>query len=362
MEGGTKMGVVKKDIFYILQQNINMTLTLKTLSEEIGKIRKIPQLVYKSAIDPFGMVRLRHEIRKYTNKKYPNNEVDFIIHSPGGSPDDAYRMIRALRTNFEIVNVIVPFWAKSAATLLSLGATKIIMDEYGEFGPLDMQLGKTKDDGTGVEMESALNDELSIERIEERFKDMYESMYLRIYNNPGISINKNDVSQQVIDSLTKLYSSILGQINPYLLGDKKRKLDIATHYAKRILVQFNKDNVTQSESAELVEFLVNGCPDHGYILDYTLMQQLLPKIVFKTSDISLEYKKAIGELSMFLMLDQKPSERSISFLYNPHEQVVDKEIVKKIVKEQKITNLAPQKTPQNGKKPNQKAKPVSRSN
>ena len=109
---------------------------------ELKSIRRIPQLLFISSVVPEATGLVRDVILDFKKLNPDIKEIDFIIQSSGGSPDDAYRIIRNLRKNFENVNIIVPFWAKSAATLLSLGGSNIIMDEFGEFGPLDMQLEK----------------------------------------------------------------------------------------------------------------------------------------------------------------------------------------------------------------------------
>ena len=55
------------------------------------------------------------------------------------------------------------------------------MDEFGEFGPLDAQLGKPRDDSPEYERESALNDEYAVNIIETHYRSMYESMFLQVY-------------------------------------------------------------------------------------------------------------------------------------------------------------------------------------
>ena len=150
---------------------------IKPIIQELGKIRVgIPQYFFCNEIDGNGYVKVRKDTLEYKLKNPSSTEIDFILNSPGGSPDHAYRIIRTLRHHFETVNVIVPFWAKSAATLLSLGASKIICDEAADFGPIDMQIGKERDDSPEFDSESALNDEHSVKRIETRFKEMYESL------------------------------------------------------------------------------------------------------------------------------------------------------------------------------------------
>lgn len=112
---------------------------------ELKRIRNnTPQLLFIESIQPKSAIELRQAIITFKSDNPNVEEIDFIINSPGGLADDAYRIIRTLRMNFKTVNIIIPFWAKSAATLLSLGGSNIIMDEFGEFGPLDAQLGKPR--------------------------------------------------------------------------------------------------------------------------------------------------------------------------------------------------------------------------
>ena len=206
------------------------------LVRELKKLRSnVPQFVFNAGVHPYSMMAVREKVLAYKTAGNDCKEIDFIIQSPGGLADDAYRIIRTLRKNFTTVNIIIPFWAKSAATLLSLGGTKIIMDEAAEFGPLDAQLGKARDDSPEFDSESALNDESSLSIIETRFKEMYESIYIRIYEHKKINIPKVELSKQLFENLSKFYDPLLKQIDPYKLGEKRRKLDIGAQYAKRIL-------------------------------------------------------------------------------------------------------------------------------
>ena len=95
--------------------------------EELGEIRKIPQFLYcNDTIFPCW-VQLKDQIVLFKSSSPDIKEIDFILNSSGGTADDAYRIIRTLKQNFETVNIVIPFWAKSAATLLSLGG---LYDNY----------------------------------------------------------------------------------------------------------------------------------------------------------------------------------------------------------------------------------------
>ncbi len=65
-----------------------------------------------------------------------------LIDSPGGDPLAAERVIKVCREhsagNFA---VLVPGQAKSAATLIALGAKEIYLAETSELGPIDVQVG-----------------------------------------------------------------------------------------------------------------------------------------------------------------------------------------------------------------------------
>lgn len=283
------------------------------LIKELGAIRNVPQFLFSESIWFQTSVAVRKAIIEHKKKSPTDTEVDFILQSAGGNPGDGYRIIRALRTNFKTVNVIVPFWAKSAATLMSLGASKLIVNEWADFGPIDIQIPKPKEDSPEFDYESALNDESSLELIEGRAQELYKKMFIDLHRSKHIPISRNDLSRHLIEYLPKFYEPLLSQLSPYKLGEKKRQLEISTKYANRILVQYNSLNDAQRLS--LIDYLVHDCPEHGYIIDYPLLSLFLPNITLATK-IGAEYASKLDDLSMFLM-EAKVDERYIGFVYGP---------------------------------------------
>ena len=67
--------------------------------------------------------------------------LDLFIYSRGGSIDVPWRIATALRATSDEWNMLVPFRANSAATLLGLGADKIVLGRQGELGPIDPIMG-----------------------------------------------------------------------------------------------------------------------------------------------------------------------------------------------------------------------------
>lgn len=307
---------------------------LNKLVESLGELRGLPQFVYFSPIFPECWEKLRKEVSEYKKENSQVKEIDFILHSPGGVPEDAYRIIRTLRNNFEKVNIIVPFWAKSAATLLSLGASEIIMDDSAEFGPLDVQLPKQKEDSPKYERESALTDEASLKLLEDKSRSLFKTMFKELYEDDDIPIQKKDLSEQLLNYASKLYEPLLEQINPYKLGEKKRKLDVSTKYAHRILLQYNGNVVTKEMRYHVVDFLVNSCPEHGYVVDYDIISMFLP-IVKKSDQFGSDYQTRLSELTSFCMKDMGKTE-FIGFMYEADEKGKEskqvKDDAKKVIK------------------------------
>src|SRR5579863_6404227 len=63
--------------------------------------------------------------------------VDLFIHSNGGSGTAPWRIVSLIRQYTDNVTVLVPHHAFSAATLIALGANKIVMHKMGCLGPID---------------------------------------------------------------------------------------------------------------------------------------------------------------------------------------------------------------------------------
>jgi len=67
--------------------------------------------------------------------------IDIILHTPGGLVLAATQIANAIKKHPAEVRVLIPHYAMSGGTLISLAADRIIMDENAVLGPVDPQLG-----------------------------------------------------------------------------------------------------------------------------------------------------------------------------------------------------------------------------
>ena len=72
----------------------------------------------------------------------PDTPIDLIIHTPGGLVLAAGQIAQALRRHRAKVTVLVPHYAMSGGTLISLAANEIVMDPNAVLGPVDPQVGE----------------------------------------------------------------------------------------------------------------------------------------------------------------------------------------------------------------------------
>src|ERR1044071_8302428 len=63
-----------------------------------------------------------------------------LLHTPGGITNAAETVVDYLRKKFAAIEVIVPTYAMSAGTMISLAADRIVMGKQSQLGPIDPQM------------------------------------------------------------------------------------------------------------------------------------------------------------------------------------------------------------------------------
>jgi len=70
------------------------------------------------------------------------DDIDVVLHSPGGSPEATESIVQILRSRFKNIRFIIPSVAKSAATMLAMSGNEIILGKDAEMGPTDPQMNR----------------------------------------------------------------------------------------------------------------------------------------------------------------------------------------------------------------------------
>jgi hypothetical protein len=186
-----------------------------------------------------------------------------ILYSRGGSAASAY-LIGKLCLEYcnQHFTVVVPRFAKSAATLLCCAANEIHMGSLSELGPIDPQI-----DGL-----PALGLKHAIEHLAELVKSSPESA----------------------EMLAKYMHLSIPPIN---LGYYERVVSSAAQYAENLLVTHS--NELSKGPKEIAHTLVYKYKDHGFVIDKAEAMKIFGSKVIKTNTDVYELGNAVYEaLSM----------------------------------------------------------------
>ena len=69
----------------------------------------------------------------------PSQDLHILLATPGGDGETAIRLVRQAQSRCKELTVVVPDQAKSAGTLLAVGAHHILMGPTSDLGPVDPQ-------------------------------------------------------------------------------------------------------------------------------------------------------------------------------------------------------------------------------
>ena len=111
------------------------------------------------------------------------NTLDLFVYSGGGATEVPWRIASALRAYADSWNILVPFRANSAATLLALGADKIILGRHGELGPIDPTINIQGNPGG-----TPTHDSISVEDVMAYFRFVKEEVGLTDQSNLADSL------------------------------------------------------------------------------------------------------------------------------------------------------------------------------
>lgn len=274
----TNWGVI---MAWIKEGSPEIMSILCTVKEKLLEGQDDAEVVFWCDDLDVDLVRLFYHMRRSIVGNTKKKKIILVINSPGGSVDAAYSLIEILRNSCECIEVVVPVWAKSAATLVSLSANKIYMSEIAELGPLDPQVREPGE----VRYKSVLDEYQAMSQIRrEAFENFDYAVALIMNKSGGMSIPEvlSPASKFVATLIRPLYE----QTDPKLLGKRVRQLKISEEYAIRVLRR-NKAYKGQ-DIEELVNTLVYEYPSHSFVINYNEANELGMPVEILSDDPTIE--------------------------------------------------------------------------
>ena len=269
---------------YSLEEHLKMPVWLWIENEEHGPIS--PGL-YEQFFDQ--------------RDKLPEDQpVALLIHSEGGDTAAAYKLATLLVKRCGEFTALIPSCAKSAATLIAIGSSEIILGRYAELGPLDIQVLNEKDE----KMESALNHVQALERLgadSMRVMDSMVRMLLSRMDKP-----MNDIVRFAIEFSTSLVRPLMENIDVVEYTRRSRELKMGEEYAIRLL----KNNYNDTKAKRISRSLVSDYPDHGFVIDCDEAKDIGLDATLPHGEVADAYTKILpyldGRLAAIGLLKRNP--------------------------------------------------------
>jgi len=207
-----------------------------------------------------------------------SQNVDLFLFSRGGDVSVPWRIVSMFREFCDALAFLVPYKAHSAATLMSLGADKIVMGRKAELGPIDPTLTRmTSGEASGIPQEISVEDVNSyISFIRER-------------------ANINDQA-----ALAQVVSILADNLTPLNLGSVNRQNSHIRLVARKLLTS-RREKLDEAKLNSIVETLTEKMYSHGHAIGRREAQEIglpveMPDDAQETLlwNLYLEYEKALA--------------------------------------------------------------------
>ena len=221
------------------------------------------------------------------------SNIFLVIHSGGGQIEPAYLISKTCqRLKKEKFVVAIPRRAKSAATLISLGADEIHMGLMSELGPIDPQIGGYP----ALGLSNALN-------------------------------TLADLACRFPDSADMFAKYLTDNLNIKDLGYFERVSESASQYAERLLEgkKFKQPQTAQN----LADHFVNHYKDHGFVIDVDEAKSLLGANIIRQKTKEYDFSNEVYTLFDFVdFLYKYFKKKEFSFVGNIASGLRTKELKK----------------------------------
>mgnify|MGYP003655381827 CR=1 FL=1 len=249
-------------------------------------------IVYSGGINKQGYGQLLQAVRLSEGQPSRPNSL-MILTTSGGLADAAYQIARLLQNVSEKFYLCVPNRCKSAGTLIALGANELMMTPLSELGPLDVQLHQRDEIG---ERRSGLVVRAAFEGLARETFDVWQQFLLGIKTGSQGTVSFEVASRIAADVATGVMSPVYAQINPDVLGNDLRDLNVAEAYGARL--------IKNGENADIntVNELVASYPAHGFVIDRDEAKELFRVV----NEPSVEVSMLIRALGPVVYIEQDP--------------------------------------------------------
>lgn len=199
----------------------------------------------------------------YRWRKDIPEELDVLLHSPGGDLNACYRVARTFARYANAWEALVPYYAASGATLICLGSSQLIMGAIAHIGPIDPQvISKRGEKFFQAERQSPLEAFQAVRYLRQFALTSLDASMTFLLDHGVAPKPALDTASSFASHLAQ---PILGKIDPYDLGSFALDSTLSLHYCQRIGNPPNPAKKTQRNVP--YNDLVEKYPAHEFVID-----------------------------------------------------------------------------------------------
>lgn len=169
--------------------------------------------------------------------------IDLFLYSRGGDVSVPWRIVTMMREFCEEFCVLIPYKAHSAATMIALGADRIVMGKKAELSPIDPTLVRAV-----IGEATVPPPEISVEDVSSYISFMRERA------------NINDQS-----ALAQVVSQLASHLTPLTLGSVNRQYSHIRLVARKLLTS-RKEKIEEDRIGTIIDALTEKMYSHGHAI------------------------------------------------------------------------------------------------
>ena len=185
-------------------------------------------------------------------------KISLFLYTSGGDMLAPIRIVKLTRNHCDTFEVLVPYKAHSAGTLVALGADRIVMGKLGELTPVDPTTGHPF---------NPQNPANSHQRLEVSVEDL----------NSYFLFAKEKASVQA-DQMADVYKMLVEKLHPLSIGNAYRAYRMAKLLTERLL-SLHMDKTRESQGIKkIINEITGDITIHAYPIDRDEAKELGLKI------------------------------------------------------------------------------------
>lgn len=184
-------------------------------------------------------------IKKHLDTRGKQKRISLFLYSRGGDMITPLRLCKLIREYTDEFEVLVPYRAHSAATLICLGANKVVMGRSGELSPIDPSTGHPFNPIDPSDPNKQRTFPISVEDLTAYFL---------------LAKEKANVKDE---HMVTVFNELTNKIHPLALGNIYRGYRMIRYLARKLLrLHMSKDDNIDKIIKKLTEDLCI----HGYLI------------------------------------------------------------------------------------------------